>query len=315
MVYNLSTHSRASRGPGLVYALCEVKQATQEHTDRQCYHEHLVLILSRWLILLSSAPRLRVNGPLRQTVPLGRTWGVWNSAWRSKHFYQQWQTFLHWETGEAPTSNLWAWHDRSWVSLQGVTVDRLHQAGHCVCTDLGAAATSCLWRHNPPSCLRCVDESILWSSDIEANFKATCSFLTKCAAGGVVFNPKKSQCVQEEVQYMSRTSCLAHIICLPTTSYLASLPTTCYPAMPNYLYLWLPLISNLLPLSHPGSLFKQSRGQAEASTPHSYSLLSLRHDQHGNVQLGGGGASTVPISSLTLWLTLCFLCPICNHIL
>ena len=36
---------------------------------------------------------------------------------------------------------------------------------------------------------------------------------------------------------MSRTSCLAHIICLPTTSYLASLPTTCYPAMPNYLYL------------------------------------------------------------------------------
>ena len=93
---------------------------------------------------------------------------------------------------------------------------------------------------------------------------------------------------------MSRTSCLAHIICLPTTSYLASLPTTCYPAMPNYLYLRLPLIPNLLPLSHPGSLFKQSRGQAEASTPHSYSLLGLHHDQHGNVQLGGGGHLQFP---------------------
>ena len=87
---------------------------------------------------------------------------------------------------------------------------------------------------------------------------------------------------------MSRTSCLAHIICLPTTSYLA---------MPNYLYLRLPLISNLLPLSHPGSLFKQSRGQAEASTPHSYSLLGLHHDQHGNVQLGGGAAMLLPFPS------------------
>ena len=48
----------------------------------------------------------------------------------------------------------------------------------------------------------CVDDSILWDSDIETNFYSVCKFLQKCANAGCVFNPDKFQFAQEEVNFL-----------------------------------------------------------------------------------------------------------------
>ena len=48
----------------------------------------------------------------------------------------------------------------------------------------------------------CVDDSILWNSDIESNFFQVCEFLEKCANAGCTFNPSKFQFAQEEVNFL-----------------------------------------------------------------------------------------------------------------
>ena len=53
-----------------------------------------------------------------------------------------------------------------------------------------------------PNHLKCVDDSILWSDDISTNFYATCSFLDKCSAGGIIFNKDKFKFACEEVDYL-----------------------------------------------------------------------------------------------------------------
>ena len=42
----------------------------------------------------------------------------------------------------------------------------------------------------------------LWDSDIESNFYRVCQFLEKCASAGCVFNPKKFQFAQNEVNFL-----------------------------------------------------------------------------------------------------------------
>ena len=49
---------------------------------------------------------------------------------------------------------------------------------------------------------KCVDDSILWSSDIEANFYKVCSFLQTCSSQGIVFNPSKFQFGEKSVKYL-----------------------------------------------------------------------------------------------------------------
>ena len=49
---------------------------------------------------------------------------------------------------------------------------------------------------------KCVDDSILWSSDIDKNFHQVCSFLQRCSSQGVIFNPKKFQFGEKTVQYI-----------------------------------------------------------------------------------------------------------------
>ena len=53
-----------------------------------------------------------------------------------------------------------------------------------------------------PNHLKCVDDSIIWSDDIGSIFFATCSFLDRCSAGGIVFNEKKFTFACEEVDYL-----------------------------------------------------------------------------------------------------------------
>ena len=53
-----------------------------------------------------------------------------------------------------------------------------------------------------PNHLKCVDDSILWNDDISSNFYATCPFLDKCSAGGIIFNREKFTFASEEVDYL-----------------------------------------------------------------------------------------------------------------
>ena len=53
-----------------------------------------------------------------------------------------------------------------------------------------------------PNHMKCVDDSILWAENIEEIFFSTCSFLERCSKGGIVFNSKKFQFAEEEVNYL-----------------------------------------------------------------------------------------------------------------
>ena len=48
---------------------------------------------------------------------------------------------------------------------------------------------------------KCVDDAILWSNSIQESFIQTCEFLTLCSKNGVVFNKKKFQFCQDEVEF------------------------------------------------------------------------------------------------------------------
>ena len=52
-----------------------------------------------------------------------------------------------------------------------------------------------------PNHAKIVDDSLLWTTDIEKNFFRTCELLTKCSAQGVIFNPKKIQFSSLEVNF------------------------------------------------------------------------------------------------------------------
>ena len=51
-------------------------------------------------------------------------------------------------------------------------------------------------------CERCVDDSLLWDDDIEANFHRVCTFITKCSQAGCVFNPAKVQFAETTVDFL-----------------------------------------------------------------------------------------------------------------
>ena len=48
---------------------------------------------------------------------------------------------------------------------------------------------------------KCVDDTVLWSNSIEESFHQTCKFLTLCSKNGIVFNLKKFQFCQDEVEF------------------------------------------------------------------------------------------------------------------
>ena len=49
---------------------------------------------------------------------------------------------------------------------------------------------------------KCIDDSILWDTDIAANFSRICEFLTKCSSQGVIFNPSEFQFAENTVRYL-----------------------------------------------------------------------------------------------------------------
>ncbi|XP_057299519.1 uncharacterized protein LOC130630139 [Hydractinia symbiolongicarpus] len=52
-----------------------------------------------------------------------------------------------------------------------------------------------------PRVQRCVDDSILWNSDIATAFWHTMNYITLCANNGIVFNPEKFQFAKDTVEF------------------------------------------------------------------------------------------------------------------
>ena len=52
---------------------------------------------------------------------------------------------------------------------------------------------------------KCVDDTLLWSNDVETSFTETCKFLTHCSRNGIVFNANKFQFCKDEVEFAGFT--------------------------------------------------------------------------------------------------------------
>ena len=49
---------------------------------------------------------------------------------------------------------------------------------------------------------KCIDDTLLWSDNLEESFYRTCEYLTLCSNAGIIFNKKKFQFGQEEVDFL-----------------------------------------------------------------------------------------------------------------
>ena len=49
---------------------------------------------------------------------------------------------------------------------------------------------------------KCIDDTLLWSNNLEESFFRTCEYLSLCSSSGVIFNKKKFQFGQEEVNFL-----------------------------------------------------------------------------------------------------------------
>ena len=49
---------------------------------------------------------------------------------------------------------------------------------------------------------KCIDDTLLWSSNLEESLFRTCKYLTLCSNAGIIFNRKKFQFGQEEVDFL-----------------------------------------------------------------------------------------------------------------
>lgn len=52
-----------------------------------------------------------------------------------------------------------------------------------------------------PRKTKCIDDSLLWDSDIESSFWHTIDYITLCATNGVVFNPSKFKFARSEIEF------------------------------------------------------------------------------------------------------------------
>ena len=49
---------------------------------------------------------------------------------------------------------------------------------------------------------RCIDDTALWDNTTEGCFHRTCEFLTRCGKAGIIFNKRKLQFAQEEIDFL-----------------------------------------------------------------------------------------------------------------
>ena len=49
---------------------------------------------------------------------------------------------------------------------------------------------------------KCIDDTLLWSNNLEESFFRTCEYLTLCSNAGIIFNKKKFKFGQEEVDFL-----------------------------------------------------------------------------------------------------------------
>ena len=66
----------------------------------------------------------------------------------------------------------------------------------------GYTARSDLVMQGVPRLKKCVDDCLLYDSDIAANFNRVCDFLSLCSNNGIIFNSSKFQFCEDEVQFV-----------------------------------------------------------------------------------------------------------------
>ena len=49
---------------------------------------------------------------------------------------------------------------------------------------------------------KCIDDTLLWSDNLEDSFFRTCEYLTLCSNAGIIFNQQKFQLGQPEVDFL-----------------------------------------------------------------------------------------------------------------
>ena len=69
-----------------------------------------------------------------------------------------------------------------------------------------------------PRMKKCVDDCLLYDSDIATNFYRVCDFLSLCSSNGIIFNSSKFQFAEEEVQFVGFN--VTHTGIKPTSEFI-----------------------------------------------------------------------------------------------
>ena len=92
---------------------------------------------------------------------------------------------------------------------------------------------------------KCVDDTLLWSSDIESSFFQACKFLTHCSRNGIVFNPSKFQFCQDTIEFAGFT--IGPDFVKPAPKILESIKTFPVPKNISDIRGWFGLVNQVAP--------------------------------------------------------------------
>ena len=90
---------------------------------------------------------------------------------------------------------------------------------------------------------KCVDDTCLWSDNLERSFISTCKYLSLCSNAGMVFNKKKFQFAQKEVEYLGFTITSTSV--KPSSTYLQAIRDFPRPRDTTGIRSWFGLINQV----------------------------------------------------------------------
>ena len=92
---------------------------------------------------------------------------------------------------------------------------------------------------------KCVDDVVMWSNSIQDSFLQTCKFLTLCSKNGIVFNKKKFQFCQDEVEFAG--FCIGKNTVRPSEKILESIRDFPVPKNISDVRGWFGLVNQVAP--------------------------------------------------------------------
>ena len=103
---------------------------------------------------------------------------------------------------------------------------------------------------------KCVDDTLLWSSDIKTSFFQACNFLTHCSRNGIVFNPSKFQFCLDVVDFAGFTIGPDYV--RPAPKIMDSIKTFPVPKNISDIRGWFGLVNQVVEHEHRGSASRRS---------------------------------------------------------